>query len=115
MTNESGVPLAGVTVTIKDSKYSSISDSSGNFILSTTFTSGTYIVSCSHKGYKTVEQHFAISEGTNADLLVTMKIDVLNMEEVIVTGNAIYTARKTLGNAVSTINADEVKYAGTVT
>jgi len=113
VTNESGVPLAGVTVTIKDSKYSSISDSSGNFILSTTFTSGTYIVSCSHKGYKTVEQHFAISEGTNADLLVTMKIDVLNMEEVIVTGNAIYTARKTLGNAVSTINADEVKYAGT--
>lgn len=46
-------------------------------------------------------------------LSILLVVDVLKLDEVVVTGNAVNTTKKKLGNAISTIQGSEAKYAGT--
>ena len=46
-------------------------------------------------------------------LNIQLVIDVLKLDEVVVTGNAVNTTKRKLGNAISTIQGTEAKYAGT--
>ncbi len=111
--NERGQVIDGATISIRETVYSAITDNEGKFSLTVNLASGNYVVLCSFKGYKSIEQRISVNGSAVDEMLITMKDDILNLDEVVVTGNAMNTAKKTLGNAISTIQADEVKYAGT--
>ena len=43
---------------------------------------------------------------------VVLAVDILNLDEVVVTGSSVATERKSLGNAINTVSASEIEHTG---
>ncbi len=98
-----GEPLGGVNVIIKGTSTGTITDINGVYQLSV--PDGSTIV-FSFIGFKSVER--AVSSSTTT-IDVALVEDVTNLEEIVVTGLASSIKRSNLANAVSSINADELR------
>jgi TonB-linked SusC/RagA family outer membrane protein len=64
-------------------------------------------------GYRSYSLYLRSDSVLQSPLNIQMLVDVLKLDEVVVTGNAINTTKKKLGNSISTIQGTDVKYAGT--
>lgn len=105
VTDESkGDALASATVQVKGTRNAVASGNDGNFTITVTGNKPVTLV-ISQVGYlsKTVE----VQSGTAA-LSIALKNDLMNLDEVVVTGLATSVKRRNLANAVTTINAKEL-------
>lgn len=106
VTGSNGMPLIGVTVTVKDTYIGTATDAAGKFSL--TFNpaeGGTLVVSMI--GMEKQE----IPIGDRREFAIKMKEEASQMDEVVVTG--YYTASKeSYTGASRTINGEELKAAG---
>lgn len=100
----SGVGLPGVNILIKGTTKGAVSDLDGKF--SVAAAQGDELV-LSLVGYasKTVTV-----DGNNLDIILDE--DILGLDEVVVTGTSVATSKKQLGNAISTVQADELTIGG---
>ena len=80
VTDESGVPLPGVTVVVKGTTTGTITDADGNYSLQNVQAGTTLIFS--FVGMKTQE----INVGSQTSINVTMEEDAIGMDEVVVVG-----------------------------
>ena len=100
--DNSGDPLIGVTVLVKNTTIGTVTDFDGKYELNVPTTPA--IVTISYVGYesqvRTVE--------TNGTFDVTLSEDFANLEEVVVTGLASSVKRSNLANAVSTISGSDL-------
>lgn len=94
-----GDPLPGVTVLVKGTTNGAITGIDGAYELSV--PSGSTLV-FSSIGYS--NQEIAASDAGD----VSMRTDVTNLDEVVVTGLASSVKRSNLGNAVSSVSGDEL-------
>lgn len=101
-------PLIGAAVRITGTNQGTSTDVNGAFTLNVELSQGTYPVSISYAGYKTVNRSVVLNQGPVV-LNVEMSEDALNLDEVVVTGTTVATSKRQLGNAISTVSAKELE------
>ena len=111
--DETGSPMVGVVVQLKGTQIATLSDVDGAYLLSGTTAGGDYLLMASFVGYATKTQKVEINLGATINSDFEMSPDVLNLDELIVTGNTATTTRKQLGNNISVIKADNLKNSAT--
>jgi len=104
-TNE---PIPGATVRISNAAGGAVAGSSGAYQLSTTVKPGKYQLTFSFIGYTPVLKDVVLGSSAAISLDAKISEDYLRLNEVVVTGTAVATSRKTLGNAISTVNAGDI-------
>jgi len=104
-TNE---PIPGATVRISNASGGAVASNKGAYEISTALKPGKYQLTFSFIGYTPVLKDVVL--GNSPAITVDAKIseDYLRLNEVVVTGTSVATSRKTLGNAISTVNAGDI-------
>lgn len=100
---EAGQPLEGAGVSIAGSTRGVQTDPQGNFTISV--PAGTVRLRVSHPGYLAADIVVPAGQSTAS---VRLAQDVLNLEGIVVTGQATTVARRNLANAVATVTAEEL-------
>ncbi len=101
VTDESGEPLIGVNIIVKENATGSITDIDGQFILQGVPGNATLVVS--YIGYVTQE----IKTGSRNVFSIILKEDTQALEEIVVVGYGIQK-KETLSGSVASIKADEI-------
>lgn len=101
-----GEALMGVTVFDAASNSGASTDIDGNY--SVTLPSGTATLRFSFIGYATRNIEVSGSTGQTITQNVTLRADVANLEELVVTGLASTVKRSNLANSVASISADQI-------
>lgn len=113
---DTGGPLAGVQVVIRGTRFGALSNSAGVYTLLAQLASGSYMLEAQMIGRETQTQ--AITLGTERVVNVpelTMRTTALSLGEIVVTGTAAPTARRALGNAVSTVEGRSLNETPAIT
>lgn len=113
VTDETGTPLPGITVAIKNTKSGAMTDVDGNFVINADLKPGTYTVSFSGIGYAPKQSDLVIGTATTYTLNTGLISSVSKLDEVIVTGTSAGTTRRQLGSYVSTVKAAELSKGAT--
>ena len=115
VTDASGEPLIGVTVLLAEPRIGTITDVRGFYELDGAVTPGDYTLQISYVGYSTYTEKVSISaSGLNITKDITMSSDILELDQVIVTGASPTATRKQLGNNISVVGGADISNAGTV-
>ncbi|HTE30844.1 MAG TPA: carboxypeptidase-like regulatory domain-containing protein, partial [Chryseolinea sp.] len=99
---EDGSPLPGVNVIVKGTTLGAVTDSDGNYTLSSVPTGSSLVFS--FIGLKTTE----VVVGGRSKVDVHLPLDVTQLTEVVVTGTGIATDKKKLGISVESISGDKL-------
>jgi TonB-linked SusC/RagA family outer membrane protein len=115
VTDASGEPLIGVTVLLAEPRIGTITDVSGFYELSGAVAPGDYTLQVSYVGYTTYMEKINVSaSGLNTSKDVTLSSDILELDQVVVTGASPTATRKQLGNNISVVGGANISNAGTV-
>lgn len=102
VTDQEGVPLPGVNIIVKGTTNGTQSDFDGQYLIEASV--GDVLV-FSYLGQRTVER----SVGAENTINVQMQEDASQLEEVVVTAQGIVREKRSLGYAVTTVEADKVE------
>ena len=105
--SESGDPLPGANVFIVELSTGAAADADGNYTI-TGIAAGAYTVRVSFIGFKTNEQAYSVSAGTNR-LDIALEPDYTGLEEVVITGIASSTSKARAEVAVSRVDATKLQ------
>ncbi|WP_208420060.1 SusC/RagA family TonB-linked outer membrane protein [Paraflavitalea devenefica] len=108
VTSEKGLPLAGVSVTVKGSPRGVATNDKGEFELKNINDDAILVVSVT--GYRTEE--IKLSHFKNKPLRIQLKEEATNLQEVVVTGFQ-QVDKKRFGGAAVRLKADDVRMDGT--
>ncbi len=103
VTDNEEVPLIGVSIFISGTTTGTVTDIDGSFSISVPGESGTLVFS--YTGFKT--QEVDVTPATN-EITLVMEEDIAKLEEVVVTGLASGVKRSNSGNAITSIDADQL-------
>lgn len=114
VTDNLGEAAVGATVKIKGTTMGVMTDVDGNYSLQVNLKSGNYTLVFSSVGFTTKEQ--AISLGNSTDITVneTLATDILGFDEVVITGTGALTAKKQLGNTISSLKGADIASSGSL-
>lgn len=103
-----GLPLAGASVFIENTSFGTVTDFDGNYSFSAALESGSYTLAISSLGFST--QRIAVTAGGNSSITTDANLaeDLLSLDEVVVTGTGAGANKRTLGNAISSVKAEEL-------
>jgi len=113
--DDSGIPLAGVSVILTETRLGTYTNGRGEYTLTGTVSEGTYNIDYKYFGFGIQRSIVSITR-TQSNYVqdVTMKSDILNLDEIIVTGNSPTATRKQLGNAVGVVDSRAIEKSGTI-
>lgn len=97
--DESGLPIPGVTISIRGTTKATSSDSDGNYVIKAA-SSGTLVFS--YVGYTSIQE----SINGRMDINVRLHTETQSLQEVVVNVGYGTQKRKNLTNAVSTVKSD---------
>jgi TonB-linked SusC/RagA family outer membrane protein len=100
-----GLPLTGVTITLKNSKQSAITDKDGNYSLAVPSLKGT--VSFSYTGMNAVSEDIK----NRAVINIVMEPDSKQLTDVVVTAFGIERKKKSLGYAAQVVEGKDLTEA----
>jgi len=110
VTGADQAPLPGISVFVKSTTLGTTTDADGKFTIEGSLKNGSYQLEFTGVGFKPQTKNFSVPlSGSSFD--VQMEPDVLGLNEVIVTGTSVATSKKVLGNAVSTVSADAIRFS----
>ena len=101
--DDTGEPLVGVAVLVQGTTRGIFTDNEGAFSLEVPSSSATLMFS--YIGFSTQEIEVTPE---NASMIVTMVQDIARLDEVIITGLASGVKRSNSGNAITSVNAEEL-------
>lgn len=102
----SGLGVPGVTVQVDGTRLGAATGEDGRYRIANV-PAGTWTVRVRRIGYASVARQVSLADGATASLDVPLDAAVASLDEVVVTGTAGGEQRRSIGNAVSTINAEE--------
>ena len=102
-----GLPIIGATVLIEGTTTGTITDVDGRYSI-TGLEQGSYNVVISYVGYSPKEETVSIGSGGSTTVDMAISQDFIGLDEVVVTGTSVATARKNLGNAISTVDGESI-------
>jgi Fe(3+) dicitrate transport protein len=98
-----GAPF--VTVYLKGTSKGTSTDADGNFVL-VNLEAGPYILRVQGMGYKGIERHIVLDEGSIIEMDFYLEQDIHLMEQVVVSGSRIGVLRYLPGSASVITNSD---------
>lgn len=98
-----GEVLVGAQIKWKDTSQGTITNVNGEFILPSHKENRTLVVS--YVGYKTIE--ISVKEGGASDIIIQMKDDAQNLDELVVVGYGIQK-KSSITGSVETIKAEDL-------
>ena len=101
--NSNGNALSGVSITVKGTKQTTTSNSTGNFTINVNSKSAVLVLK--YVGYKATE--VAVT-ADRANLNVMMEEEVNSLKEIVITGLASSIKRSNLANAITTVSAKDL-------
>jgi len=104
-TNET---IPGATVKINATSSGAVAGGNGAYEINAQLKPGKYQLTFSFIGYTPLVKEVVLGDRPSLTLDVKIAEDYLRLNEVVVTGNAVGTSRKTLGNAISTVSAGDI-------
>jgi TonB-dependent SusC/RagA subfamily outer membrane receptor len=107
VTDTNGQPIPGATIQVAGTSLGTTANVEGDFTLNVT---GNVKLNVSSVGYGSVTREVSSSQSV---VNVSLREDQMNLDEVIVTGSTIRAERRQLGNAITTIKADNLEKTGT--
>lgn len=107
-------PLPGVTVQINNTTLGSVTDISGNYSFQAELSEGSYTIVFRAVGLSTNETSVTLGTQTSVVSNVTLNMDILGLDEVVITGTGALTQKKRLGNTISTVSGTAVSESGAV-
>lgn len=97
VTDETGTPLPGITVTLKNSKVGANTTVDGLYSFTANVPAGNYVLAVTGVGF--TSQEIPVTIGTaNITQNVTMGVSVSKLDEIVVTGTSQGTTRRQLGS-----------------
>ncbi len=110
---KTGEPLPGANISFQDLVIGTATDADGKFELTAEVKPGEYTMIFTFIGYKRVRQKVSLGNNSDVDIgTVKLAPDVINSEEIVVTGASALTEKKQIGNSISTVSADELQTTG---
>lgn len=104
--------LVGATIQIEGTTLGTLSDVDGNYSFSGSLPLKAYRLAVSFIGYGTKYTPFELKSGKQTFDIV-LSDDALNLGEVVVIGSSVAQEKKQLGNAITTVRAEQLDRAGT--
>ncbi len=112
ITNQNGETLIGAAV-ISDTGKGTVSDIDGHYSLTVSSEKDVVSLTYSYIGYLNEKKEINNSNGKVIQDVVLSE-DFVGLDEVVVTGASSATSKKQYGNAISTVNSDEISSSGAV-
>ncbi len=103
-------PIPGATVRLLNTVLGASTDVNGNYTLTAALAPGTYPLVVSAVGYQPRRQ--SVTLGTAAALNVetlTLPEDLVQLNDVVVTGTSVATSKKQLGNTIATVSGEQLR------
>ena len=113
VTGPDGKPASGISVIIKNTSFGSATGVDGSYAITADIKPGTYILEFSGIGFKTLEQSVVVGTNTSYTADARLSEDVLNLDEVVITGVTAGTTRRQLGSYISTVKAEQLNKGAT--
>lgn len=106
-----GVP--GVTISLKGTTSGTLTNAEGQYSLRLNTKPGTYVLMVSSVGYLTQSRTVDLGASSDVTINFDLKDDIMSLDEVIVTGSTVKESRRQLGNAISSVKAEQLSNSGT--
>lgn len=109
-------PLVGAQVSVVGTQRGVVTDQRGRYLIPG-IPAGAYTVQVLYIGYRPETKQLTLSADETAQLSFELSVNVLAMEELVVTGTGVVTERKRLGQTIATVGAQQLEevVAGNVT
>lgn len=107
ITDAKNLPLPGVSVIIDGTIKGASSDFNGKYEIANV-SDGTYTITASFVGYKTVSNQITVS-GANATQNFILQEDLLSLDEVVITGSSNPKTKLESSIAVTTMSAKQIE------
>ncbi|MGQ0813614.1 MAG: SusC/RagA family TonB-linked outer membrane protein [Gemmatimonadota bacterium] len=113
---EGDAPIPGVQVAIRGTRYGGLTNADGVYSIVAQLNPGQYVVEATMIGREQQRRSITLGAARVVDVPdFELGQAVLALEEVVVTGTAAPTARRALGNAVSTVSSEQISEATATT
>lgn len=103
-------PLAAAAVTIQGTKLGAVTAADGKFVLPN-IKAGSYTLQVRRIGYGSISKPVTVASGQPATVDFALSEVAVSLDQVVVTGTAVASRKKEVGNAVGTVGADQIKNA----
>ncbi|EIM76278.1 TonB-dependent receptor [Nitritalea halalkaliphila LW7] len=107
-----GEELIGATISIQGTSIGAVTDLDGRYALSTTLGQESFTLVVRAIGYSSQNQVVTLGNQSAFTFDFELTTDVMNLDEVIITGASAATSRRQLGNAVSTVSSRDLAETG---
>ena len=112
VTDNIGAPAPGVSIQIKNTNIGETTDFDGNYKLKANLNAGNYTLAFRSLGLATKEIQITLGRQMEIVNDVVMNLDILGLDEIVITGAGALTAKKQLGNTISSIKGLEISESG---
>ncbi len=112
VTSTEGKGLPFISIIVRGTSFGSSTDVDGFYDFTAELRQGQYVLEFTGVGLKTKEQNLTVGNEAAYTVDVVLAEDILNMDEVVVTGTTVRTSKRQLGNSISTINARQLENTG---
>ncbi|MEO1010957.1 MAG: carboxypeptidase-like regulatory domain-containing protein, partial [Bacteroidota bacterium] len=102
------IPIPSASVVLENLSIGASADFDGNYAFTATLSEGEYVLVASSLGYSTKRIPISLGSSTEITTDITMSEDLLSLDEVVVTGTTVGVNKRTLGNAISSVKAEDL-------
>jgi TonB-linked SusC/RagA family outer membrane protein len=109
-----GSAVIGATVVIEGTTIGAAADISGSYAFTADLEPGAYLLNISAVGYSATSISLTLADNQNITIDATLEIDILGLQEVVITGTGGLTEKKQLGNSISKVEGVDIAASGAV-
>ncbi len=114
VTDDFGEPVSRATVQLKNTNLGTVTGISGSYTLQANLVTGSHTLVFRSIGLSTKEISFVVGTETEVVIDVAMSMDILGLDEIVITGVGALTAKKQLGNTISTVSGLNIAESGSI-
>jgi TonB-dependent starch-binding outer membrane protein SusC len=107
---DSGEPLPGTQVSIVGTEIGGLTNQEGRFVIPGV-PAGERSLQVQRLGYRTVTQTVNVTPGAVVSVDIVLRVSAVQLDQIVVSGQAGVTARREIGAAVATIDARALETA----
>ncbi len=110
VTSETGQPLSGTQISIPGTGVGTLTNEAGRFILLNVST-GEQQLRVERIGFRPVTESVTVAAGQTATVNVLLRETAVQLDEIVVSGQAGTSARREIGAAIATVDASALEVA----
>ncbi len=101
-------PLPGVNVRIRGTTFGTATSPDGNYTFQAPVSPGTYTLEFTFVGYRQALRELTLGSDRTVTVNAQIESDILNLDDVVVTGNSPTATRRQLGTNISVVNGADM-------